>query len=211
MNFTHKFQGVCHRDIKCENILLDDKMVVKLIDFGFAKCFKPSSKKVADSSVVSVSTVGTVAHSKSSKKDKDPMLSETYCGSYAYACPEILKGIPYNPFLSDVWATGCVLFAMVFGRLPFDDRDPTKLIKVRKKFPTEKSLMSFSLSQQISLPLKFPSSVKASASCKDCIQKILAYAPTNRHTLASLKTDDWINSENLDQSTPEPPRKLSTR
>jgi testis-specific serine kinase len=37
-------QGVAHRDIKCENILLDENYTVKLIDFGFAKCFKQVPK-----------------------------------------------------------------------------------------------------------------------------------------------------------------------
>lgn len=58
------------------------------------------------------------------------ILSETFCGSYAYASPEILKGIPYHPQLSDIWSMGVVLFAMVFGRLPFDDTNYTVLLKV---------------------------------------------------------------------------------
>lgn len=57
-------------------------------------------------------------------------LSETFCGSYAYASPEILKGIPYQPQFADIWSMGVVLFAMVFGRLPFDDSNYKELIKV---------------------------------------------------------------------------------
>lgn len=125
LEYCHS-QGVCHRDIKCENILLDENNVVKLIDFGFAKSYKANGKEQE----VDVAAVSSPTHTHRLKRAKDPLMSETYCGSYAYASPEILKGIPYDPFQSDVWATGCVLYAMVFGRLPFDDRDPTKLIKV---------------------------------------------------------------------------------
>lgn len=131
-------QGVCHRDIKCENILLDQNFTVKLIDFGFAKCYKSTPKSSGQEKLEAA--IGTAASSHTSskssssrKKDRDPKMSETYCGSYAYASPEILRGIPYDPFLSDVWAMGVVLYAMVFGRLPFDDRDAGKLIKVTWK------------------------------------------------------------------------------
>ena len=53
--------GVVHRDLKCENVLLNEKNNVKIADFGFAR--------------------------RISKND----LSLTYCGSAAYAAPEILQ------------------------------------------------------------------------------------------------------------------------
>lgn len=59
-----------------------------------------------------------------------PNLSNTFCGSFAYASPEILKGIPYQPMASDIYATGVVLYAMVVGQLPFDDSSVPKLMKV---------------------------------------------------------------------------------
>lgn len=93
------------RDIKCENLLMDSGYNVKLSDFGFAR-----------------------GHLK--PKNGQLPLSETFCGSYAYASPEILRGIPYHPQQSDIWSTGVVLYAMVFGRLPFDDANYNLLLKV---------------------------------------------------------------------------------
>lgn len=81
-------KALVHRDLKCENILLDLNNNLKITDFGFAK-------KIVKT------------------KTGDVKYSETYCGSYAYAPPEILKGTPYDPYLADVWSLGVVLFTMV--------------------------------------------------------------------------------------------------
>lgn len=81
-------KGLVHRDIKCENLVLSKENILKITDFGFAK------------------KIGKA-------KTGGALLSETFCGSYAYAPPEILKGTPYNPELSDVWSMGVVLYTMV--------------------------------------------------------------------------------------------------
>lgn len=101
--FCHS-KRVAHRDIKLENLLLMKRNHLKLGDFGFARYF-----------------------------DDQTSLSSTYCGSNAYLCPEILHHRPYNPLSADIWASGVVLFAMVFGDLPFDDSGSMrKLIKVNE-------------------------------------------------------------------------------
>lgn len=88
---------VVHRDLKCENILLDRNKNVLLSDFGFAR-----TQPVEDDT----------------GKRK---LSLTFCGSYAYAPPEILRGIAYDGTRSDVWSLGVVLFTMLCAKLPYDD------------------------------------------------------------------------------------------
>lgn len=93
------------RDIKCENLLMDTNNNIKLSDFGFAR-------------------------NNMIKKNGQMKTSNTFCGSYAYASPEILKGIPYQPNASDIWSIGVVLYAMIFGTLPFDDTTYQKLLKV---------------------------------------------------------------------------------
>lgn len=121
-------QGVVHRDIKCENILFDANFTIKLIDFGFAKSVNSIPKTPGEEKMESLIAKKSSSPAKAPKENT--VLSDTYCGSYAYASPEILKGIPYDPFSSDIWAMGCVLYTMVHGRLPFDDRHLGKLIKV---------------------------------------------------------------------------------
>lgn len=94
LDFCHS-KHIAHRDLKLENLLLSDNNRLKVGDFGFARYFNVDDPTTA--------------------------LSSTFCGSNAYVSPEILHQYPYDPLSADVWACGVVLFAMVFGNLPFDD------------------------------------------------------------------------------------------
>ncbi|XP_028134381.1 testis-specific serine/threonine-protein kinase 3-like [Diabrotica virgifera virgifera] len=149
-------RGVVHRDIKCENMLMNSEWTLKMSDFGFAR---------------------------GNLKDKNGqnVLSETFCGSYAYASPEILKGIPYQPQHADVWSMGVVLFAMVFGRLPFDDSNYKELIK------------------QVSNKVTFPKEPKISSICKSLINKILAPLKS-RIRISGIKIDPWFTFTQPDLS-----------
>lgn len=59
-------------------------------------------------------------------------LLETACGSPHYAAPEVVMGRAYDGRASDIWSCGVILFALLAGRLPFDDEDlGTLLDKVK--------------------------------------------------------------------------------
>lgn len=81
--------NIVHRDIKHNNLLLDDKKNVKLIDFGL------------------------------SNYAEEGVLRSTFCGSPAYAAPEILLGKEYDGYEVDIWSLGVVLYSMVTGEFPF--------------------------------------------------------------------------------------------
>ena len=53
----------------------------------------------------------------------------TPCGSPCYASPEMIKGKKYNGLSIDLWACGIILFAMLCGYLPFDDKDNNELFR----------------------------------------------------------------------------------
>ncbi|KAK3549588.1 hypothetical protein QTP86_005253 [Hemibagrus guttatus] len=106
IKFIHD-QDIVHRDLKCENLLLDKDFNVKLTDFGFSKRLE--------------------------YVDGHMVLSDTFCGSTAYASPELLQNIPYNPKMNDVWSMGVVLFIMLTGTMPFNDSNVRKMLAIQKK------------------------------------------------------------------------------
>ncbi len=83
-------KGIVHRDIKSENIMVNSKKQIKVMDFGLAR-LKGSMKLTRTSS-----TLGTLA----------------------YMAPEQLQGAEVDA-RSDIFAFGVVLFETLTGKLPF--------------------------------------------------------------------------------------------
>jgi 5'-AMP-activated protein kinase catalytic alpha subunit len=54
---------------------------------------------------------------------------KTACGSPCYAAPEMIKGELYLGLGADIWSSGVILFAMMCGYLPFDDKNTQKIYK----------------------------------------------------------------------------------
>ena len=82
-------QGIAHRDLKLENVLIDESGHIKLIDFGFSRFANPGQ------------------------------MFQTPCGSPAYAAPEVIGGQTYDGRAADMWSCGVVLFCLVTGELPW--------------------------------------------------------------------------------------------
>lgn len=116
-------RNIIHRDIKLENLLIDANRCLKLCDFGFTKMLTTTTSTTTNNTDINnnnQSTTTTVVAKVSSKLSEEE-LSKTYCGSKAYASPEILLGQPYDPRKSDIWAIGCILFILITRKMPFDE------------------------------------------------------------------------------------------
>ncbi|PAA71750.1 hypothetical protein BOX15_Mlig002250g2 [Macrostomum lignano] len=109
LDFLHtRKPAILHRDIKCSNIMLTKRDVIKLIDFGLAK-------------EIVTSTIAAV--------------TESQCGTWYYLAPELFSSqahVSYTP-KTDIWAFGCTIFEMAEGEPPNRDKREQQIPNVLKE------------------------------------------------------------------------------
>jgi len=87
-DYLHK-NHIAHLDIKMDNILINENLDIKIIDFGFAS-FDPKNS-----------------------------LNKFFGGTPNYMSPEIILKRPYISILSDIWSLGILVFKLFCNEYPF--------------------------------------------------------------------------------------------
>ncbi|KAK3777542.1 hypothetical protein RRG08_044831 [Elysia crispata] len=113
LNFCHNID-LAHRDINPSNVLIFNKSLVKLADFGL--CFRCRDTNVGDTA------------------DSEVKCTD-YLGNDHYLAPEVRRHEPFFAKPSDIWSLGCLLYFMLQANHPpiydsdFTDRfDPSGIV-----------------------------------------------------------------------------------
>ncbi|XAR49758.1 Non-specific serine/threonine protein kinase [Bertholletia excelsa] len=145
VSYCHN-KGVYHRDLKLENVLVDAKGNIKITDFGLSAL---------------------------PQHFRDDGLLHTTCGSPNYVAPEILANRGYDGATSDTWSCGVILYVILTGYLPFDDRNLAVLYQ--KIFKGDAQIPKW-----------------LSPGARNLIKRILDPNPVTRITMAEIKADEWF-------------------
>ena len=190
VGYLHR-NGIIHRDLKLENLLLDSKKNIIITDFGFANTFDPMGRSNLETDY---KRRADPAHLKSNKIVDEDRLAQpteqgyrhedfmsTSCGSPCYAAPELVvsDGL-YSGKKVDVWSCGVILYAMLAGYLPFDD-DPDN---------PEGDNINLLYKYICTTPLIFPNWVSAHA--RDILKRILVPEPRDRADLFEVARHSWL-------------------
>lgn len=144
VSYCHE-NGIVHRDLKIENVLIDSEGNVKLVDFGLSNFFDPSDKL------------------------------RTFCGSLYFAAPELLRGIYYTGPEIDIWSLGIILYVLVCGKVPFDDKSLTALHEKIK-------------SGNFELPEKLTSK------CQNLLKSMIEVDPKRRVRMEEILNHPWVQT-----------------
>ena len=156
MAYCHK-KSLIHRDLKLENILLsrpDAYDDIRVVDFGISGFY-------------------SATHS----------CEKTNAGSLKYMPPEVLSGrnIDANPAI-DVWSMGCILHALVLGKLPFRGKTRREVLHaITTNLSNPKSSIFLK---------KYMGNV--SNECRDLIYRMLQIDPEVRIQMKEIESHPWI-------------------
>lgn len=168
IGFVHS-KGIVHRDLKPENILLNSEWKLMVTDFGAAKILTDDEKLRLQSGKLLQEESIPVGESNGS-----------FVGTAEYVSPELLK---YNQcgFAGDMWALGCILYQLIFGRPPF-------------KGPTEYDTFE----KIVHLDYSYPPEIYVPDQFKDLVSHLLVLSPDERYTIEDVKNHPWFKGIDWD-------------
>jgi len=174
LDYCHR-AGIAHRDVKPENVLIDERHNIKLVDFGLCSFYRETNQLSTDPTAA----IQDISNTDGSNTQQNAILN-TQCGSPHYAAPEVLLGLGYDGPAADIWSFGVLLYAMVTGSLPFTARLIPQLVQ-----------------KIVAGVYRMPSFL--SPLCKHLLSGILRVNPRDRMSIEEIinhpwwtKTERWV-------------------
>lgn len=174
--FLHS-RWILHRDLKMSNLLLTDKGVLKLCDFGLARYFKPEDAAYTPRVV-----------------------------TLWYRAPELLLGASKYTEAIDMWSVGCIMAELLRGAPLFPGRTETDTLGMLFSLlgaPSERIWPGFQQlphAQKVVLPdqpysylrKEFPTLSRTGC---DLLDQLLTYDPEKRMGAARALRHPWLATE----------------
>lgn len=190
-------QWIIHRDLKTSNLLLNNRGILKLADFGLARLYGDPPLQ--------------------GERGRMTDLVVTLW----YRAPELLLGAKQYNVAIDVWAVGCIMAELLLGEPLFPGKNENdQIVRIFKllgqptttSWPELRNLPLYSrfCSKTIAQPYsllrqkRFASQTTSTSSglglggtpaCLDLLHRLLTYDPSRRITAAEALEHDWFTRE----------------
>lgn len=167
VKFLHD-QGICHRDLKPQNLLCTGKTPtdIRIADFGLSKVFN-------EQTMMKTCLLCCLSFSFSFFDLPTPQIYKG-CGSPEYVAPEILMCMAYDEAV-DMWSIGIIIYILLTGCFPFWSENVQTLYQ---------KIMNGAY--------RWPTRPEVSDSAKDLVRKLLEKNPKKRMTAAECLRHPWI-------------------
>jgi serine/threonine protein kinase len=195
--------GICHRDIKLENVLLDSpapggtlgsaaerltSSTLRLGDFNLATSVMTESEALQDA-VLAWRGAGSYWRGVDECSHGMERLCSGRCGSLLYMAPEaLLLGVPYCGRAADVWSLGVCLYLLVTGRFPFRGGSEADVYrKIRTQSPPHQL-----------------DGLDSSHPLGDLVLRLLERNPARRPTAEAVCAHPWLRSSGEPEAATPP-------
>jgi serine/threonine protein kinase len=165
-------QGLIHRDIKPDNIMMTRDGKAKVTDLGLAKDI--------------VDGVGELTQTGRG------------LGTPNFMAPEQFRNAKHVDIRSDIYSLAATLYQMVTGEVPFGEGDPVQLMmrKVKNELPSARSLNP-ALSERTDVTIKRAMSARPDsrpATCREFVEDLLGQStrPGSRSDLSGGQAESWF-------------------